>query len=597
MKHGNGIWDCFIPGVDHGAHYKYAVHSRFHGYKGDKADPYAFSAELVPQTASRVWDLGGYEWHDERWMQHRRKFNTLDSRMAIYEVHLGSWKRKVEENNRFLTYREVASQLAQYVLDLGFTHIELLPLSEHPFYGSWGYQTVGYFAATSRYGAPQDLMYMVDVLHQYGIGVILDWVPAHFPRDAHGLGFFDGTHLYEHADPRQGLHVDWGTFIFNYGRPEVSNFLLSNSLFWLEKFHIDGLRVDAVASMLYLDYGRKHGEWVANQYGGRENLEAVEFLKQFNDLVHREHADALTIAEESTARPLVSRPTYLGGLGFNMKWNMGWMHDVLDYIQQDPVYRNYHHNKLTFGMMYAFSENFVLPFSHDEVVHLKKSMLDKMPGDLWQKFSNLRLLYGFMIGHPGKHLLFMGAEFGQWREWNHDVQLNWELLENERHNGLHKWVRDLLHFYGTHPQLYEVDYDWKGFEWIDCNDHERSVISFLRFGKDRNRAVLVVCNFTPVPRHQYRIGVPWGGTWAEELNSDAGVYGGSGMGNYGGVTAEDVPAHGRPHSLNLTLPPLAVLFFTAECAPAERPSDEAEASTPADDAEDVNELLTEILKA
>lgn len=588
-KHGNGIWEAFIPDIGHGALYKYAILSKYNNFKAEKADPYAFAAELVPQTASRVWDTGGYEWKDQQWMQDRRKFNTLDSRMAVYEVHLGSWKRKAEENNRFLSYREAAPLLAQYVADLGFTHVEFLPLSEHPFYGSWGYQTVGYYAPTSRYGTPQDMMYMIDVLHQYGIGIILDWVPAHFPRDAHGLGYFDGTHLYEHADPRQGLHVDWGTFIFNYGRPEVSNFLLSNSLFWLEKYHIDALRVDAVASMLYLDYGRKHGEWVANKYGGRENLEAVEFLKQFNDLVHKEHSDALTIAEESTAWPLVSRPSYLGGLGFNMKWNMGWMHDTLDYMQQDPIYRSYHLNKITFGMVYAFSENFVLPFSHDEVVYLKKSMLDKMPGDLWQKFANLRALYGFMTGHPGKKLLFMGGEFGQWREWNHDTQLEWYLLEQPKHEGLRHWVHDLLHFYGTHPQLYEVDYDWKGFEWVDCNDHERSVISFLRFGKNPHEAVLVVCNFTPVPRHQYRIGVPWSGTWAEQLNSDAVVYGGSGMGNYGAVIADAVTAHGRPYSLNLTLPPLSVLLFTGECPPGERKSEHEETTI-----EEVKDLLAEI---
>lgn len=584
-KHGNGIWEVFVPDIGQGALYKYAIKSKYNGFTAEKADPFAFATELVPQTASRVWEIGGYDWKDSNWMQARSRFNTLDSKMAVYEVHLGSWKRKVEENNRFLTYREAAPLLAQYVNDLGFTHVEFLPLSEHPFYGSWGYQTVGYYAPTGRYGTPQDAMYLIDVLHQYGIGVILDWVPAHFPRDAHGLGYFDGTHLYEHADPRQGVHVDWGTFIFNYARPEVTNFLLSNALFWLERYHVDGLRVDAVASMLYLDYGRKHGEWVANKYGGRENLEAVEFLKQFNDLVHKEHPDALTIAEESTAWPLVSRPSYLGGLGFNMKWNMGWMHDMLDYMQQDPVYRAYHHNKLTFGMMYAFSENFVLPFSHDEVVHLKKSMLDKMPGDVWQKFANLRALYGYMIGHPGKKLLFMGGEFGQWREWNHDRQLDWELLDQPKHQGLKQWVHDLLHFYGTHRELYQVDYDWTGFEWIDCNDHERSILSFLRFGQDRNKCVLVVGNFTPVPRYNYRIGVPWTGAWLEQLNSDALLYGGSGMGNYGSVNSEEITAHGRPHSLNLTLPPLSVILFTAERN--DTPEHEAED-------EDVKDLLNEI---
>jgi 1,4-alpha-glucan branching enzyme len=561
MREQNGIWEGFIPGIDHGAHYKYAIHSLYKDFRTEKADPYAFATELVPQTASRVWNIEGYEWGDSEWMKNRLHSNALDASVAIYEVHLGSWRRPSEDPKRFLTYRELASQLVEYVKQMGYTHVEFMPVSEHPFYGSWGYQTVAYYAPTSRYGTPQDFMYLVDTLHQNGIGVLLDWVPAHFPRDGHGLAFFDGTHLYEHADPRQGLHVDWGTFIFNYGRPEVVNFLLSNALFWLDKYHIDGLRVDAVASMLYLDYGRKHGEWVANKYGGRENLEAVEFLKRFNELVYEKFPGTLTIAEESTAWPLVTRPTYLGGLGFTMKWNMGWMHDVLDYFEKDPIYRSYHHNKLTFGMMYALSENFILPFSHDEVVHLKKSMLDKMPGDYWQKCANLRLLYGFMYGHPGKKLLFMGAEFGQWREWNHDTQLEWHLLDHPMHSGIQTWVKDLNSKYHELPELHEVDYDWKGFEWIDCNDYLESVLSFLRFGKERDTTLMFACNFTPVPRYQYRIGVPSGGFWDEILNSDGRIYGGSGLGNFGGLEAEEVSHHGRPFSLNITLPPLGIVIF------------------------------------
>jgi 1,4-alpha-glucan branching enzyme len=558
---GNGIWEAFVPGVGHGMLYKYAIHSQYRDFRTEKADPYAFATELVPQTASRIWEISGYEWADAEWIKNRERLNAFDAPMAIFEVHIGSWRRVSEEGNRFLTYRELAPQLVKYVQEMGYTHVEFLPVSEHPFYGSWGYQTVAYYAPTSRYGTPQDFMYLVDTLHQNGIGVILDWVPAHFPRDGHGLAFFDGTHLYEHADPRQGLHVDWGTFIFNYGRPEVVNFLLSNALFWLDKYHIDGLRVDAVASMLYLDYGRKHGEWVPNKYGGRENLEAVEFLKQFNELVYEKFPGTFTVAEESTAWPLVTRPTYLGGLGFTYKWNMGWMHDVLDYFEKDPIYRSYHHNKLTFGMMYAFSENFILPFSHDEVVHLKKSMLDKMPGDYWQKCANLRLLYGFMYAHPGKKLLFMGGEFGQWREWNHDTSLEWHLLEHPMHSGIEHWVKDLNAKYHELKEFHEVDYDWKGFEWIDCNDYLESVLSFLRYGKKRDSVVMIACNFTPVQRYEYRIGVPWGGFWDEILNSDGRVYGGSGLGNYGGLEAEEIEHHGRPYSLRVTLPPLAAVIF------------------------------------
>lgn len=559
-----GLWECFLPGVKQGSLYKYAIRSWNNDFRGEKADPYAFAAELVPQTASRVWDISGYKWKDSEWLRSRPKKHALDAPISIYEVHLGSWMRQSEQGDRWMTYREIAPKLAEYAKRMGYTHIEFLPLTEHPFYGSWGYQTVGYFAPTSRYGTPQDMMFMIETLHQNGIGVILDWVPAHFPRDGHGLGYFDGTHLYEHADPRKGLHVDWGTFIFNFGRREVSNFLISNAIFWLEQYHIDGLRVDAVASMLYLDYGRQGGDWVPNQYGGRENLEAINFLRRFNEVVFAECPDVLTIAEESTAWPMVSRPTYLGGLGFSLKWNMGWMHDMLDYIEKDPIYRTYHHNKLTFGMMYAFSENFLLPFSHDEVVHLKKSMLDKMPGDLWQKFANLRLLYGFMTGHPGKKLLFMGGEFGQWKEWNHDVSLDWHLLESAEHRGLQKWVEDLNALYCSTPALHQIDFDPAGFEWIDCNDSQRSLISFIRWGKKTNEAVVFVCNFTPVPRSEYRIGIPFGGFWQEVLNSDAENYGGSGMGNLGGVTADEISFHGRSHSLSLTLPPLSVVILKAK---------------------------------
>lgn len=561
QRKDNGIWESFIPEARHGALYKYAIRSRYNDFRTDKSDPYAFATELVPQTASCIWELSGYQWNDSKWMKTRAHSNALDAPLSIYEVHLGSWRRVPEEGNRFLTYREIATQLVEYMHQMGYTHVEFLPVSEHPFYGSWGYQTVAYYAPTRRYGTPQDFMYLVDILHQNGIGVILDWVPAHFPRDGHGLGYFDGTHLYEHADPRQGLHVDWGTFIFNYGRPEVVNFLLSNALFWLEKYHIDGLRVDAVASMLYLDYGRKQGEWVANKYGGRENLEAIDFLRRFNELVYEEFPGVLTIAEESTAWPLVSRPTYVGGLGFSMKWNMGWMHDTLEYFEKDPIYRGYHHNKLTFGIVYAFSENFILPFSHDEVVHLKRSMLDKMPGDYWQKCANLRLLYGFMYGHPGKKLLFMGGEIGQWREWNHDTALDWHLLEHPMHSGIQHWVQDLNRNYRELSELHEVDYDWKGFEWIDCNDYIESVVSFVRYGKDRDSAVLFAYNFTPVPRYDYRIGVPWEGFWQEILNSDGRIYGGSGLGNFGGVNSDPVSHHGRSSSIRITLPPLAAVVF------------------------------------
>ena len=556
-----GIWECFVPGVGPGALYKYRVISKHKDHRADKADPYGFAAEIRPQTASKVWDLSGYEWQDAEWMADRGRANALDAPVSIYEVHLGSWRRKPEKANRWLSYRELADSLADYVSQMGFTHVEFLPVTEHPFDGSWGYQTVGYFAPTSRFGTPQDFMYLVDRLHQRGIGVILDWVPAHFPSDAHGIGYFDGTYLYEHADPRQGQQPDWGTLVCNFGRWEVRNFLINSGLFWLEKYHVDGLRVDAVASMLYLDYGRREGEWIPNRHGGRENLEAVEFLRQFNEQVYSEFPGAMTIAEESTAWPMVSRPTYLGGLGFGFKWNMGWMHDILDYMSLDPIHRRYHQNRLTFSLLYAFTENFILPFSHDEVVYGKGSMIEKMPGDDWQKFANLRLLYGFMMGHPGKKLLFMGSEFGQCREWNHDNSLDWHLTGSPLHAGLQRWVRDLNILYRDTPALYEVDFESAGFEWIDCTDSQSSVVSFLRRGRNSDDVAVFVCNFTPVPPHNYRIGVPRGGFWKERVNSDAPLYGGSGQGNVGGAEAIPAPMHGRPYSLDLTLPPLATMVF------------------------------------
>ena len=559
----SGIWEGFIPGVGHGARYKYHIVSRYHDYQVDKADPLGFFHEIPPRTASLVWDLS-YSWGDNAWMRRRGLANRLDSPMAIYEVHLGSWMRVLEEYNRPLTYREVAERLADYVEKMGFTHVEFLPVMEHPFYGSWGYQITGYFAPTSRYGTPQDFMYLIDHLHQRGIGVILDWVPSHFPMDEHGLGYFDGTHLYEHADPRKGLHPDWNSFIFNYGRNEVRSFLLSSALFWLDRYHADGLRVDAVASMLYLDYSRREGEWIPNEYGGRENLEAIAFLRRFNEEVYRNYPDVQTIAEESTAWPMVSRPTYLGGLGFGMKWDMGWMHDTLSYMSKDPIYRKYHHTNLTFRMLYAFHENFVLPLSHDEVVHGKGSLLAKMPGDEWQKFANLRLLFGYMYAQPGKKLLFMGGEFGQRREWQHDEGLEWYLLAHPRHAQVQRWVADLNRVYRSEPALYELDCDPTGFEWVDCTDAIHSVVSFLRRARSTGDLLLIVCNFTPVPRYGYRVGVPRGGYWREILNSDAEIYGGSNQGNLGGRTADPIPFHGHPYSLALTLPPLACIFLKSE---------------------------------
>jgi 1,4-alpha-glucan branching enzyme len=557
----SGIWEGFVPGIGVGTLYKFAIFSKYHNYWVEKADPYAFATELRPRTASKVWDLSGHEWGDQEWMSRRHTAHTLDAPISIYEVHLASWRRKPEEGHRWLTYREMAEQLADYCHDLGYTHIELLPITEHPFDASWGYQTVGYYAPTSRFGTPQDFMYFVDTLHRRGIGVILDWVPAHFPRDEHGLGYFDGTHLYEHEDPRLGQHTDWGTFIYNYGRTEVSNFLISNALFWLDKYHLDGLRVDAVASMLYLDYSRKPGEWVPNRYGGRENLDAINFLRRLNEQVYGEYPDVMTVAEESTAWPGVSRPGYLGGLGFGYKWDMGWMHDTLDYLSHDPVHRKYHHDRLTFRMLYAFTENYMLPLSHDEVVHGKGALLAKMPGDDWQKFANLRLLYGWQYAQPGKKLLFMGGEIGQWQEWHHDSSVDWHLLQWEPHQGIQRWVRDLNTIYRGTPALHQHDCDPAGFEWVDCCDWQTSIVSLIRKGRNPEEMILAVFNFTPVPRHDYRVGVPRGGRWDEVLNSDAPIYGGSGQGNYGGVAAEAIAHHGREFSLNLTVPPLGVVMF------------------------------------
>jgi len=557
----SGIWEAFIPGLGEGEIYKFEIASRYHGYVTQKADPFGFYFELRPKSASIVYEINGYEWGDGAWLQQRTETNWLESPISIYEVHLGSWMRVPEQGNRWLTYRELADKLIGYVREMGYTHVEFLPINEHPLDASWGYQTIGYFAPTSRFGEPKDFMYLVDRCHQAGIGVILDWVPAHFPTDGHGLGFFDGTCLYEHEDPKKGYHPDWGTKIFNYGRNEVRGFLLSNAMFWLEKYHIDGLRVDAVASMLYLDYSRKEGEWVPNIYGGRENLEAIDFIKRFNEITHQHHPGIVTIAEESTAWPNVSRPTYLGGLGFSMKWNMGWMNDTLEYFSKDPVYRKYHHNNLTFSLLYAFSENFILPLSHDEVVHGKGSLLSKMPGDMWQKFANLRALFGFMYGHPGKKLLFMGGDFGQWDEWGFDRSLDWHLLEFEPHRGLQRFVKDLNHIYRTEPSLYEVDFDYRGFEWIDFHDVEGSIVSFIRRAKDRRDFTLFVCNFTPVARHNYRIGVPEPGFYRELLNSDSAFYWGGNTGNGGGVYSEEIPFHMRPCSINITLPPLSVLIF------------------------------------
>ena len=559
----SGIWEGFIPGVGSGTLYKYHVRSRFHGYRVDKTDPFATFNEIPPKTASIVWDLD-YVWEDQEWMAARRSRNALTAPMTIYEVHLGSWRRVPGEGNRSLSYRELGPALAEYVERMGFTHVEFLPMMDHPFFGSWGYQTTGYFAPSGNYGTPQDLMFLIDCLHRRGIGVILDWVPSHFPTDEHGLGYFDGTHLYEHEDPRQGMHPHWNTYIFNYGRAEVRSFLISSALFWLDRYHADGLRVDAVASMLYLDYGREEGEWIPNAYGGKENIDAITFLRRFNAEVYTAHPDVQTIAEESTSWPMVSRPTYVGGLGFGLKWDMGWMHDTLEYMSQDALFRRYHHNKLTFRMLYAFHENFILPLSHDEVVYGKGSLLGKMSGDDWQKFANLRLLLGYMIAQPAKKLLFMGGEFGQRGEWVHDGSLEWDLLESAPHAALQRWVAELNRFYRSTPALHELDCHPAGFEWIDCNDTESSVLCLIRKGKSTDGIVLAACNFTPIPRPNYRVGAPRGGFWREVLNSDAAAYGGSGWGNMGGVDAVPIPMHGRPYSLTLTLPPLAAVFFIHE---------------------------------
>ncbi len=563
---GNGIWEIFLPGLSTGTLYKFEILAKTGEPIALKADPYAFAFEpYAPRSASMVADLG-YQWGDAVWMADRGSRHALDAPLAIYEVHPGSWMRATE-GNRFLTYRELGERLGSYARDLGYTHVELLPITEHPFYGSWGYQTLGYFAPTRRYGGPQDFMAFVDALHQRGVGVILDWVPAHFPNDPYGLAYFDGSYLYEHADPRRREHPEWGTRIFNHGRNEVSNFLISSALFWLDRYHIDGLRIDAVASMLYLDYGRREGEWLPNQYGGKENLEAIAFLKRLNEAVYRYYPDTMTIAEESTAWPLVSRPTYLGGLGFGYKWNMGWMHDVLAYMSKDPIYRKSHHENLTFGLLYAWHENFILPLSHDEVVYGKGSLLQKMPGDDWQKFANLRALYAFMYGHPGKKLLFMGGEFGQRNEWYHETGLDWHLLGmGPYHHGLQRLVQDLNVLYRGQPALHQVDFESKGFQWIDCNDRESSTIAFLRRARDPEDYVVVVANFTPVIRRAYRIGVPRGGFYRELLNTDAGIYGGGGVGNAGGVSAQAWALHGQPFSLLLTLPPLAVLVLKPEAA-------------------------------
>ncbi len=557
----SGIWQGFVPGVGHGALYKYTVASHFGVGRVEKADPFGFAAEIRPRTASRVWSLAGYAWGDDEWMARRRTANSLGAPISIYEVHLGSWMRVPEEHNRWLTYRELAPRLADYVHDMGFTHVELLPVMEHPFDGSWGYQTVGYFAPTSRFGTPQDFMFLVDTLHRRGIGVLLDWVPAHFPDDPHGLAGFDGTHLYEHADPRLGRHRDWGTLIFNYGRTEVAAFLITNALFWLECYHVDGLRVDAVASMLYLDYSRGHDEWIPNRFGGRENLEAIAFLKRLNEKVYGEHPDVMTVAEESTAWPMVSRPTTAGGLGFGYKWDMGWMHDTLDYLGRDPVHRRHHQNQLTFRGLYLHTENYVLPLSHDEVVHGKGSLLARMPGDRWQQFANLRLLLGLQHAQPGKKLLFMGGEFGQPGEWGHDESLDWHLLGDPLHRGLQRWTRDLNTLYRAEPALHQRDCEPGGLDWVDCADAASSVLSLMRYGRDPGTAILFAFNLTPVPRYDYRVGVPWGGTWREILNGDASLYGGSGQGNLGQRNADPVPMHGRGHSLSLSLPPLAVVAF------------------------------------
>ncbi|MCI5207728.1 MAG: 1,4-alpha-glucan branching protein GlgB [Candidatus Electrothrix sp. ATG2] len=559
-----GIWTIFVPGLKEHIVYKYRI-TATHNEQFDKSDPYGFAMELRPGTGSVVSNLDSYQWQDEKWITERAQRQSLDSPISIYEVHLGSWRREPDEKwgNRYLTYRELTDKLIPYVLDMGYTHIELLPIAEYPFDGSWGYQVLGFFAPTSRYGTPQDFMYFVDQCHQHNIGVILDWVPAHFPKDGAGLNYFDGTHLYAHEDPRQGEHQDWGTMIFNYGRNEVRSFLISNALFWIDKYHIDGLRVDAVASMLYLDYSREEGEWLPNEHGGRENLDAISFLRKTNEAVHGVYPGVLTVAEESTSWPMVSRPTWLGGLGFSLKWNMGWMHDTLSYMTHDSIHRRFHHNEMTFGMLYAFQENFTLPISHDEVVHGKGSLLNKMAGDEWQKFASLRAYLGFMWGYPGKKLLFMGCEFGQWQEWNHDKGIEWEALVAETHQGVQRYAADLNTVYKAEPALYENDYEWSGFSWINANDSDNSVFSFIRKAKKTDDFLVVICNFTPIIREKYRIGVPRGGRYREIINSDLTVYQGSGVCNSELHTVSE-PSYDMDQSLILTLPPLATLILKPE---------------------------------
>ncbi len=561
LPHGSsGIWEAFVPGVRHGASYKFHVVSRHRGYVVDKSDPHGVFQEVAPRTASRVWDLS-YQWGDQEWLAARARRQALDQPLSVYEVHLGSWRRVPDEENRSLTYLELAPLLIEHVKSMGFTHVQFLPLLEHPFYGTWGYGATGYFAVTSRYGTPQDFMRLVDLLHQAGIGVSLDWVPAHFPSDEASLGFFDGTHLFEHADPRRGYHPDWNSLIFNFGRHEIRSFLISSASFWLDKYHLDGLRVDAVASMLYLDYSRKAGEWLPNRYGGKENLEAIEFLKRLNEHVYGAFPGVQTIAEESTAWPMVSRPVYLGGLGFGLKWDMGWMHDTLAYMASDPVHRKFKQNEITFRQLYSEAENFMLPLSHDEVVHGKGSLLGRMPGDTWQKFANLRLLYAWMFAQNGKKLLFMGSEFGQWNEWYHEASLDWNLLEHAPHQGVSRFVRRLNEVYRNEPSLHARDAGGGGFEWIDCHDADNSVLCLLRRGAAEEDVTVVVLNFTPVPRDGYRIGVPHGGTWRVLVNGDDEEYGGSGCQQARAFPSEPHAWHGRPHSLRLSLPPLAALFL------------------------------------
>ncbi len=560
---GSGIWEGFIPGLGQGAIYKYHIVSRENSYRVDKGDPYARHWETPPKTGSIVWDTS-YDWNDGQWMAGRAKANALNAPWSTYEVHLGSWRRVPEQGDRSMSYREMAEYLPQYLEQMGFTHVEFLPIMEHPFYGSWGYQTSGYFAPTSRFGTPQDLMYLIDVLHQHGIGVILDWVPSHFPTDEFGLAFFDGTHLFEHQDPQKGFHPEWKSYIFNHGRYEIRAFLISSALFWLDKYHADALRVDAVASLLYLDYARQEGEWIPNIYGGKENLDAIFFIKRFNEMVYQEYPDVQTIAEESTSWPMVSRPSYAGGLGFGMKWNMGWMHDTLEYFSKDCIYRKFHQNQLTFSIWYAIFENFILPLSHDEVVYGKGSLLRKMPGDDWQKFANLRLLFGYMFGEPGKKLIFMGGEFGQWDEWYHEKSLAWDLLEYPAHQGVQQWVQDLNRLYREEPAMHQLDFSGAGFEWIDFRDADSSVIAFLRKPAASDDLIMIAANFTPAPRTNYRFGVPRAGCWRELLNSDSKVYGGSGYGNFGGLDAVPIPSHGHNYSLSLVLPPLGIVFLKSE---------------------------------